>query len=36
MVMSPPLTIEKEQIDDLIGIAHIALDATAGELGVTV
>ncbi len=33
MVMSPPLTIEPDEIDALVEVARTALDATAKELG---
>ncbi|NNG04817.1 MAG: aspartate aminotransferase family protein [Inquilinus sp.] len=33
MVMAPPLTITRAQIDELLGLAHEAIDATARDLG---
>ena len=32
MIVSPPLVIDKEQIDELIGLARKCLDATAAEV----
>lgn len=32
MVLSPPLVITKEQVDEMVGIVHTALDLTAKDL----
>jgi putrescine aminotransferase len=34
MVMSPPLVITTAQIDEMIGLARKAIDATARDIGV--
>ena len=34
MICSPPLTFEKEHVDEMIRIARHALDLTAKDLGV--
>jgi putrescine aminotransferase len=34
MVLSPPLVISRAEIDELVGVARDALDATAEELGI--
>jgi putrescine aminotransferase len=33
MVLSPPLIISRAEIDEMVGVARAALDATAEELG---
>jgi putrescine aminotransferase len=34
MVLSPPLVISRDEVEDLIGRAARAIDATARDLGV--
>ena len=35
MIISPPLIMTRENIDELMDLAHQCLDLTARELGVT-
>jgi putrescine aminotransferase len=35
MVLSPPLIITTQQIDDMIALARKAIDATARDVGVS-
>ena len=35
MIMSPPLTFTPQDIDKMIGITALALDKTAGDLGIS-
>jgi len=34
MVLSPPLVIDREAVDELVGIARLSLDLTARDLGI--
>ena len=35
MILSPPLTYTRDDIDATVAIAGTALDATAGDLGIS-